>query len=65
MMHDMAPHNLRVGLKLCAYILHLVMVRWKRQTPLPFSSNEEVRLGLGRGWVECSAAVAGVTIEMS
>jgi hypothetical protein len=28
-----------------------------------FSSNGEVTLGLGRGWVECTAAVAGIINE--
>jgi len=65
LIHDMAAHDLRVGLKLYAFMFDLVMVRWKGRSPLPFSSNGEVRLGLCRGWVECTAAVASIPIEMS
>jgi len=63
----MAPHNLRVEMKLCADMLDWVMMRWKRHSPLPFSSDEEERLGLCCGWVEWTAAVASITttIEMS
>jgi hypothetical protein len=62
LIHDMAGHDLRVGLKLYTCMLDLVMVRWKRRS---FSSNGEVTLGLGHGWVECTAAVVSITIEMS
>jgi len=55
LIHDMAGHDLRVGLKLYTCMLDLVMARWKRRS---FSSN-------GEGWVECTAAVASITIEMS